>query len=70
MKVKLFVCLALLMVSAALAKPAPNDPSEEPAAIQQGCEDINESFSTNGSNVSGNYYDKVTILSAKWSSDW
>lgn len=56
MRVKLFVCLALLMVSAALAKPAPNDPSEDPAA-QQGCDDVNESFS-NEMNVSGNYFDK------------
>lgn len=55
MKVKLFVCLALLMVSAALAKPAPNDPSED--AVQQGCDDANESFS-NENNVSGNYFDK------------
>lgn len=55
MKVKLFVCLALLMVSATLAKPAPNDPSEDPAALQQGCDDVNESFS-NGSDASGNYF--------------
>lgn len=56
MKVKLFVCLALLFVGAALAKPAPNDPSADPAP---GCDDVNESFS-NVNNFSGNYF-QVTI---------